>query len=301
MTKQTISTEQKAQIANDLIIYIDGVAGGSANKAAAKLKGISAGYVSLIKNGLTNPEKWSPISEDTWRTLQSQVSQPKAGEWRVVKDSNYMKMEHTVSDAGKYAMTFGIIGAAGWGKTSTSSHLNDSVYHVKCDEFFSKRDMLMEILMAMGVVQSGYYTKALVDAIVSAVRKRPNSVIIFDEIDKVSDSVLCLFISLFNLLYKDCGLILTGTDVLEARIKKGCERGKKGYAEIYSRLGRKFIHLQKPTKADLKEIVIANGVYDELEVAAIVNEVHSDHHGDKRRLERLVMKQKRKEVLSNEK
>ena len=67
-----------------------------------------------------------------------------------------------------------------------------------------------------------------------------------------------------------CGIILLATDHLEKRVKKGLRLNKKGYEEIHSRIGRKFIKLNGANINDITEICIANGVEDK----AIIKDIN---------------------------
>lgn len=69
------------------------------------------------------------------------------------------------------------------------------------------------------------------------------------------------------------------------------ERGKPGYRELYSRIGRNFIQLVEPSKKELAEIAKENGIAED-EIMEAVNE----SEGDIRRIDRMYIK---KETKSN--
>lgn len=78
--------------------------------------------------------------------------------------------------------------------------------------------------------------------------------------------------------------MLCATDYLEKRIKKGVRMNRKGYKEIYSRVGRKFIPIQVVNSEDVAAVCIANGVDD----PATINEIIDDCESDLRRVKRKV-------------
>lgn len=289
MTNQTISIETKKLIADDLINFVESAGSGSQSKAARMLENISHGTISNIRNG-----KWDAISDKMWLTIQKQVSTSYSGEWKIVEDTtNYQKLTRLFDDARMYANTFGVIGNPGFGKSCTAKDdckLPNS-FVIECNEYFTKRTFLRKLLSQMGVEPGGYQIHAMLDAVITNIRRMDHPIIKIDEADKLSDPVLLFFISLYNALEGKCGFVLTGAPYLQNRIESGADRNKRGYKEILSRLGSKFITLLPPTADDIKKIVRANGVYDEMEITKIINE----SNGDLRRVERMVHAYKRKQ------
>lgn len=286
MTKNAISQETKQQIAADLRTFIGRRAAGSANKASKMLNGISNGYISLILNN-----KWEAISDDSWRNLHKQVASVN-NSWQMVEIRPYKVLRSVLEDAREYSNTYGIIADAGTGKTFTANEMKEvpNVFVIHCSEYFNRKTFLREILKAMGKDSGGYTVTEMMETIIAEMMKLDNPVIILDEADKLSDQVLYFFISLYNSLEGKCGLVLMATDFLRKRVERGLRLGKRGYREIYSRLGRKFIEIPKPDKVDVSSVCEANGVFDPLVLTKIWNE--SD--GDLRRVERLVHAEMRK-------
>lgn len=268
--KQQISDDLKRQIANDLSKYVNNVAAGSANKASKLLQNISNGYISLILN-----EKWESISDDAWRNLQKQVSN--SDQWQIVHTRGYKFLNQLFADARLHANTYGIIGKTGYGKTLTADKLEeDNIFVVKANEYFSSRDFLEEILRLMGKNGIGSSTASMMKMIILTLLKLQNPLIIIDEADKLNDKVLYFFISLYNALEGKCGLIIIATPYLKQRILDGVARNRKGYAEIYSRIGRNFLEVPKPSKKDISSIVEVNGINDPQTINSIYNSCGDD-------------------------
>lgn len=289
MTKEAISTETKQLITDDLRQYVENQAGGSANKASKMLAGISNAYISQMLNG-----KWEMISDDAWRNVKVQVTKRESSDWATIETVSSKKLNHLFEDAKANALTFGVIAEAGTGKTQACSEWEnqENVFVVSCAEFFNRKTFLAELLRKMGKDSGGYTVHEMMAHVINHIRKVDNPLIILDEADKLTDQVFYFFITLYNQLESKCGIILLATDYLERRVLKGLRLNKKGYKEIYSRLGRKFIEIPKPTLANQKALIIANGVSDPLQITKIIN----DAEGDLRRVKRLVHAYIRKEV-----
>lgn len=141
-----------------------------------------------------------------------------------------------------------------------------------------------KLLKCMGVSVSGTTVSEMMDDIVDTLKRKDAPLIILDEADKLTDQVLYFFISLYNQLEGHCGIILTATSFLQKRIERGVRLNRKGYAEIYSRIGRKFVKLPVLNSEDIAAVCVANGLNDTKGINRIINE----SEGDLRRVKRSV-------------
>ncbi len=149
---------------------------------------------------------------------------------------------------------------------------------------------MTEMLAQLSIASAGYTVSEMMSDIISTIKKRENPIIILDEADKLSDQVLYFFISLYNHLEDDCGIILCATNYLEKRINKGVAANRKGYKEIFSRIGRKFIPIDQVNGDDVEAVCRANGVTDEDTIDKIID--NCDY--DLRRVRRLVHAENRR-------
>lgn len=275
----------KQQIATDLSKFVAKF--DSQNKAVNQLKNVSVATVSNILSG-KNLEK---VSDEMWWNIANQIKQNES--WQIVPTNNYKLLSGIFKDAAMYSNVFGVIGDASAGKTQTAEryikeHVN--AYLVKCDEFWNRRTFLVEILHAMNIPAEGHNVPEMMLQIVKHMLRTHKPVLILDEIDKVSDNILCSVISIYNRLEGNCGIVVMATSHLERRMERGLRLNKKGFSELHSRLGKKLIELDKTTREDIEAIVIANGINNPELVASIYN----DCENDLRRVKRLVHKYKRK-------
>lgn len=139
----------------------------------------------------------------------------------------------------------------------------------------------------MGGNSSGYTVGEMMDEIIKRLKTMENPLIIMDEADKLSDQVLYFFITLYNSLEDSCGIILCATDHLEKRIKKGLRLNKKGYQEIYSRIGRKFIELRGLGSRDIAMVCQANGITDKQQIKDVIEDSEYDLRRVKRKIHAL--------------
>ena len=273
-----MTLKEKQQTQARLAEYVEQK--GSQNKAARSLNEVSAATVSQILSG-----NWDLISDDMWRNVAHQVGLERHP-WNVAPTRGYAKMTQILTDAQDNALVLAVVGDAGCGKTEaikTYTAANRNVYHLCCSEYWNRKHFLTELLRSLGIEATGTVTEMMFDAI-QALKKKDAPLVILDEADKLSDQVLYFFISIYNQLEDHCGILLCATDYLEKRIKRGVRNSRKGYREIYSRVGRKFIGLPLANTKDVMAICNANGVTDRSDIARIAEEAD----GDLRRVKRLV-------------
>jgi len=253
-------------------------------KAVSTLKGVSEATVINIRTG-----RWESISDEMWRNVGKQLGFTNKGTWRMTQTHDFNTLVHFFDDAQEYSNVFCVIASAGSGKTFTSEWYKakkNNVYHVVCAEYFNKRVFLQKLLEQMGKDNTGYNVAEMMDYIVDTLIKQETPLIIIDEVDKLPDPSLYFFITLYNQLRGKCGIVLLATDHLQKRILRGKKLNKKGYSEIYSRIGRKFIQLRGTDKKEVEAICEANGLSDQQAIAHIYNE----YEGDLRRVERAIHK-----------
>ena len=253
----------------------------SQNKAANSLKGVSSATLSQMVNG-----NWELIKDDMWRNVAAQIGYTET-EWVAVETRDFKLLSNLLQDAQLNSNVFAVTGAAGTGKTFTLRQYaanNRRAYLLNCAEFWNKKMFLMELLSAMGKSGAGMNVSEMIYEVVQDLKRQDSPIIIVDEADKLSDPVLYFFITFYNQLEDQAGIILCATNFLEKRIKRGVQRNTKGYNEIYSRIGRKCFELKGLSQADISAVCRANGIDQDKQISDII----SDCEGDLRRVKRRI-------------
>lgn len=274
-----MNENQKQAIAARLAIYVERFE--SQNKASKSLKGVSSATISQVLN-----QKWELIADEMWRNIASQIGYSNK-EWVAVETGDFKFLTAVLESARTGSSVFAVTGDAGTGKTFALRKYveeNKRSYLIQCNEFWNRKTFMQELLSAMGRSHSGYTVTDMMSEVVRTLKTQQNPLIIMDEADKVSDQVLYFFITLYNQLEDHCAIVMCATDHLEKRIKRGLKLGKKGYKEIYSRIGRRFVELDGLSSSDITAICVANGVADK----ARIREVVEDSQWDLRRVRRKI-------------
>ena len=282
-----ITEQQKTKTRDRLARYVQRYP--SQNMAAVSLKGISAATVSNILSG-----KWKNISEDMWQRLESQLIKNEG--WQIFSTAAYRDMTFFLADAQEQSSVMWVAAPAGIGKSTAAASyaaLNRNVYRLTCATDMTKSDFVHELAAQIGVRTAGMSIREAFQEILRHVVTLERPLLIFDEADKLADSVMYYFISIYNALEDRCGIVFLSTSYIKKRIRNGVMKDKKGYDEIESRICRRYVDLTPVSAAEIEQICLVNGLSD----AAAVGRVRSEARecgNDLRRVKRCVHKELRR-------
>lgn len=259
---------------------------GSQNKLAAEMPGVSPSTLSQMRN-----HNWENIADEMWRKVAAYTGSS-SSEWNDAVTTPGKELNQFFTDSQSHSLVMAITAKAGTGKSHIAKRYeleNKNVFLLSCNEYWDKRWFLRELLAKMGKDHAGLTLPEMMYKTVQLLKSLENPIIIMDESDKLADNVLLFFITLYNELENHCGIILMATHFLEKRIRRGVAMEKKGYREIYSRVGLRFIELEPITFADVESVCKSNGIDD----SATIRTIYKDCDGDLRRVRRLIFANKR--------
>ena len=245
----------------------------SQNKAAGSLEGISAGTLSSMLNG-----NWSRISDSMWTKVAEQVKptgSSSATGWTIVETGAFQEISYAMQDAQEYMNVTWVVGETGCGKTTTGRLYAEShkeAFYILCSEDMLKGEFVETIARRLGIRSEGYTVRELWQEIIDSIIQMERPLIIFDEADKLPESVFQYFISMYNNLEDRCGVVFLSTDYIKRRISNGLRYGRKGYKEIFSRIGRKYFDLEPTSAKDVYAICTANGITSREDIDKIIKE-----------------------------
>lgn len=274
-----METILKTQIQQALAAYCRQA--GSQQKAARTLRGVSGATISQILNG-----RHEAVTEQMWRSIAAQIGHD-SDAWAMVETRPYLRLTGILDDARCNSLVLGVTGDAGCGKTAAVrvyAAAHPHVIRLCCSEYWNRRKFLAELSRGTGVACTGATLAEMMDDVIHHLLRLEKPLIVLDEADKLTDQVLGFFITLYNALEGKCGVVLCATDFLEKRIRRGVTLNKKGYREIFSRLGRRLIPLQVVNADDVAAVCAANGVDDPARIGRIAD----DCEHDLRRVKRLI-------------
>lgn len=262
-----MTQQEKDSIREALRIY--SAKYSSQKKAAASLGGVSAGTLSAVING-----RYENISDDMFRNIIAQIT-PAASAmgWQIVETGPFQEIWYALRDAQEFKKVRWIVGGAGCGKTTTATmyaQKHHEVFVILCDEDMRKGDFVREIARRLGFKTCGMRVREILDLAIESLIQMESPLLVFDEGDKLNDSVFQYFINLYNRLEGKCGITFLSTGYIRHRIDCGLRYNRKGYNEIHSRIGRRFFELEPTSGNDVSAICRANGLTDRNLVANVI-------------------------------
>lgn len=270
-----METLQKQQIANELKAMSEKQ---SQNKVAIKA-GVSAATISQMING-----NWDLIKVERWRSVQTALKIEL--NWNHAPTENYKLIQQLLTAAQDRSLSVGISFREGHCKSHSYKaydRMNENVIYVECKNSWTKKTFVQALLRAAGLKNDGTVGE-LIENFVDHLQTLSKPIVIIDQADKLKDPQLDLFMDFYNDLEGQCAFVLSGVPAFEKRILKGVQRDKIGYREMFSRLGRKFIQLNKTSLKDVQAVCNANGCDD----ADFQMQIFNSCEGDMRRVRRLI-------------
>lgn len=283
-----MNTEQKAIIANELIR----LSKKTSQSYMAKLLEVSTAVVSQVNNN-----NWRLISNEMWRIIEAKLFIDT--NWNTVETTNFKILRNLLKSSQDLGISIGVSDTPGKSKSETYKHywkenIGQTIY-VQCKNTWTKKSYLKNLLVASGQESYGK-TEELLERFINHLRSIDQPILIQDQFDKLKDPQLDIFMDLYNDLNGKCGFVVSGVKALEKRILKGVQRDKIGYAEFYSRIGKKFIELDHITYNDVALICKANGVQDEEEILFIYENCEDDLRRVRRDIDKYKLKQNLKQT-----
>lgn len=266
---------QKQTIVDELVK----LAKKSSQNILSQKSGVSSATISQMINN-----KWQMISDEMWRKVQTMLRID--SNWKNAKTTNQVLINELLNAVKTKSISVCISHDAGAGKSHTYKKFEreeTNVIYIECKNYWGKKSYVKQLLVAAGINAEGT-TEEMIEAFIEGVRKLDKPVVIIDQVDKLKDATLDLFMDFYNDLDGHCGFLLSGVPALKKRVLRGVQRDKIGYRELWSRIGRKFIALDPIKRNDVQAICEANGVDDENFIA----DVYASCEGDLRRVKRSV-------------
>lgn len=282
-----LTTEMKEQVRSALIAYRSNYP--TLNRAAESLQGVSSATVSQLCNG-----KYELISDEMFVRIASQIGFA-FDSWNLHEGKTFKEITFTLSDAQAYKNVTWIVGDAGCGKTTAAieyrrTHRN--VFYILCSEDMRRSDFVREIAKQVGAPTDTTNLRDMLENAISMISFLGNPLLVFDEGDKLTDSVFNYFISIYNRLEGHSGIVFLSTDYIKRRMEAGLRYNKKGYKEINSRIGRRFFDVSPTEQNDIYAICQANNLTDPADIEEVLKDARRSDN-DLRRVKRCIHRQKR--------
>lgn len=282
-----LTTEQKDAIKSNLQGYIASY--GSQNKAANSLD-VAPATLTAIKKG-----EYHKISDEMWLTIATTIGGSREGKQLFIETSVRRDLRFCMDQNRANRDFIWAISPAGSGKTVEAkiARQQTNTFYILCDEDMKKKEFALEFARSVGLkVNVQKNARSIIIEVVEYIRERKDVLIIFDEADKLSDNIINYFITIFNYFEdltgsQSVGVQFISTDYIVKRMDRGLKCNKKGYQELWSRLGSKFYEVSKNTPNDVEAICRARGIVNQRDINDIIKEADKTNY-DLRRVDRKI-------------
>lgn len=222
---------------------------GGTDTDFSKSLGINNSVYSRLKSGVI--EKM--LSETQWitigRTLGVTVKEDK---WKVARTQVYSEIEDNLTFCKNFSKAMILVDHCGIGKTFCTKHIirkMKNAFYVDCSQAKTKQQFVRLLAKTIGVDNQGKYIDVK-NNLKYYITLMEEPLIALDEAGDLEYNAFLELKEIFNATAGACGWYMIGADGLRAKIQKGINGKKVGYAEIFSRFSDDFISLVPIGKED---------------------------------------------------
>lgn len=235
-----LSTDYKLQVAQALFDNRENFGGNDGQYA--KKYGISASVYSRLQKG----EIEKLLSDGQWLQIgrEFEINSRKA-DWKVVRTKVYNEIESSIKFCQQLSKSMVLVDDCGIGKTFSAKHIVKTLrnaFYIDCSQAKSKQQFIKLIAKTIGIDSKGKYVDVKAD-LKYYLTLLDQPVIVLDEAGDLEYTALLEIKEIWNASDGYCGWYMMGADGLKAKMEKGINNKKVGFAEIFSRFSDEYVRL----------------------------------------------------------
>lgn len=213
----------------------------------SKTLGINDAVLSQILNGkIKNSKDQNLLENGKWINIGRKLNVSKSNsKWVFVKTSVYLEIEDNVLFCKNNHKGMILVDDCGIGKTVAGKRLAETLentFYIDCSQHKTTRQLVRAMARAVGVDDKGKIDDVMEDT-KYYICELDTPVFIMDEVADLKPEGFLELKAYMNYTVGYCGWFFMGAQGLRARMKKGIDNEKVGFAEIFSRLSDKYITL----------------------------------------------------------
>lgn len=215
---------------------------GGTDASFAKTLAINNTAFSRLKNGETE----RLLSDNVWLQLgrQFEVSM-RENTWKVAHTKVYVEIEDNLHECKRQSQSMILVDDCGIGKTYAAKHITKrmkNAFYIDCSQAKTRIQFVKHLARVLGVDDKGKHVEIKAN-IKYALNVLDKVLIVLDEAGDLEYSTMLVVKELWNATEGNVGWYMLGADGLKAKMKKGINNHKVGFAELFSRFSEKFITL----------------------------------------------------------
>lgn len=217
--------------------------------AFAKRWGISGSVYNRIKNGFIDGQlrdaQWLYIGRELGVTLHER-------RWNTARTEVFNIIEEDVLFCKEYAKGRVCVDDCGIGKTYTAKYLSRTLkncFYIDASQAKTKTQFIRLLARTIGLEDRGRNAE-LKTNIKYYLRLLPQPVVIIDEAGDLEYEAFLELKELWNATEGACGWYMMGAEGLRAKIQRGIEHKRVGFAEIFSRYSERYTTIVPTDRQD---------------------------------------------------
>lgn len=220
------------------------------------------------------------------RELEVTVS---ARKWNMARTDVFTTIEQDVLHCQAHSKSMMCVDDTEIGKTYTAKYLSRTLkncFYVDASQSKSKSLFIRALAKSIGVDDNDKIARIKAN-IKYALKTLPNPVVIIDEAGDLEYTAFLDLKEFWNATERYCGWYLIGADGLRSKIERGIGNRKVGYAEIFSRFGKRYTRVVPTANVDrvafykkLLTDVLSVNIKDKRKLPDIVRRCLANDAGD---------------------
>lgn len=244
-----LTAEYKQQVRTALLERRENYGGTDAQ--FAKIYGLSGAIFSRLNKG----EIERIIADSQWLQIGRELDiNTKKLSWKIVRTKVYNEIESSILFCQEYSVSMILVDDCGIGKTFSARNIVKTIknaFYIDCSQAKSKQQFIKLFAKTLGIDIKGKYVDVKAN-LKYYLGQLNHPIIILDEAGDLEYTAFLELKELWNATDGFCGWFMMGADGLKAKIEKGINSKKVGYAEIFRRFSDEFIKLTPNGVADRK-------------------------------------------------
>ncbi|MDP1708262.1 MAG: ATP-binding protein [Gammaproteobacteria bacterium] len=205
-------------------------------------------------NGLLKDPKWIGLGRSLGVLTRTR-------KWNTVRTDVFETIEEDIKFCKQYSKARIFVDDCAIGKTYTAKYLAaqlPNTFYVDCSQCKTHPQFVRQLALAIGVDHKGPLLDVS-DTIRYWLTSLERPIVILDEAGDLNVAAFLELKSLWNATENACGWYMMGADGLRAKIDRGYNNKRLGYAEIFSRFSEKYstvVPVGKEAKKDFYQRII---------------------------------------------
>lgn len=248
-----ITSEVKRQI-------VEGLQSQKANFAGSDTQyAVSLGINKSVWNRIQKGDCDKVLSEIKWTTLARRAGIPLKAEreWQKADTPVFQFITAQLEKCQQKSLCSLLCDMSDIGKTFATRYYaktHKNVVYVDCSQVKSKQKFIRFIAKGFGVDNTGKYIDVYED-LVFYLKTLDRPIIIIDEAGDLQYEAFLELKALYNATEYQCAFYMTGADGLKAKMERAIDNKKVGYAEIFSRFGKRYGEALPKDKAEREKVL----------------------------------------------